>query len=488
MIEVDASQSNVDRIKTGVPGLDEILGGGLPTGFVVLLGGGPGAGKTTLACQIAFHFAEQGGRALILSTLSSPNTKLIAHLRGFRFFRDGLMGENLQMLNVREVIAREGLAPAIGRIRTAVLERNIKFLVLDSVSGLYPLARDGEDVKRFILDLGSAMYLLGCTLLVVDDRFAPGGELTPEQNLSDGLIYLDVPSAGRGETRRARVLKLRACRPMLGYHSYEIKSDGIRVYPRVETLSVAEETPVTGERLKWGVLGLDALTGGGVPIQDSTLVLGPAGMGKTTLGLHFVAEAVSQAQPCLHVSFHETAEELLYKAAMAGINLRPAVDSGMLRIMYIAPAGADADRIAHEILADVEARSVSRLVIDTINVLEHDAVREGRFTDFLSALTRLLRQKRVTSVMIRVMAQLAGAESEIATSRESYWMPMDNILLMRPVESAGGLGKIVSVLKMRYSGHDSRIHSYTFSERGLEIGGVVAGLQGLLTGLPRNPG
>lgn len=217
---------------------------------------------------------------------------------------------------------------------------------------------------------------------------------------------------------------------------------------------------------------------GEVPIHDSTLLLGPAGMGKTTMGLQFVAEGVSQGQVCTYVTFHETQEELLYKAEMAGMDLQQAVESGALMVMYVPSAEADVDKVIYDVLADVEGRGVGRLVVDTINLLERDAAREGRFTDVLAALVRQLRQRRVAALVIRVTGQLTGVEAEAATGRESYWMPMDNILAVRPIQLSGSLSKTISVLKMRYSAQDSRIHGLGFGSRGVEIGAVQEGSQG----------
>ncbi len=156
----------MDRIETGVPGLDAVLGGGIPKAFLVLVSGPPGSGKSTLTAQVAFHHARGGGRTLVLSTLSSANTKLFTHLSGFGYFSADLIGRELQMLNVQQLLARAGHQAAIGEIREMVLTQGVGLLVLDSVSGLKPPLSDEGEVQRFIMDLGSAMYLIGCTTLV----------------------------------------------------------------------------------------------------------------------------------------------------------------------------------------------------------------------------------------------------------------------------------------------------------------------------------
>ncbi len=436
----------------------------------------PGSGKSTLTAQVAFHHARGGGRTLVLSTLSSANTKLFTHLAGFGYFSDELIGRELQMLNVQQLLARAGHQAAIGEIREMVLTQGVGLLVLDSVSGLKPPLSDEGEVQRFIMDLGSAMYLIGCTTLVVDERYGRDSAITAEHNLSDGLISLEVSAVGRQDVRQLRAIKLRASRTLPGAHSFEIDSGGVRVYPRVESLMAAPGTSVSGERLKWGIPGLDALTGGGGADPRLDAPAGTRWNGQDhDGGLQFVAEGVSQGQVCTYVTCHETQEELLYKAEMAGMDLRQAVESGALMVMYVPSAEADVDKVISDVLADVEGRGVGRLVVDTINLLQRDAAREGRFTDVLAALVRRLRQRRVAALVIRVTGQLTGVEAEAATGREPYWMLMDNILAVRPIQLSASLSKTIFVLKMRYSAQDSRIHSLGFGSRGVEIGAVQEG-------------
>ena len=479
----------MDTQETGVPGLDRVLGCGIPKGYTVLVGGVPGAGKTILTSQIGFHRARRGGRVLMLSALAESTTKLAIHLSQFSFFAPELMGDAVQILDLQRLLTTEGVEATLGAIRTMVLERRAELVILDTLRGLDTLIGDHAAVHGFLHGLGVSLFALGCTTVLQDDRITPGAEVSAEQTLADAVIALEVLVRGRRELRRLRVVKVRGARPLTGKHTYAITGDGIHVHPRIESLpAVPQAPPISDERLSWGVPGLDALTGGGVPAYDATLLGGPSGMGKTTMGLQFVAAGVAAGERCLYLTFHETREELLHKAAGFGMDLRGATESGALRFQRFQVEQTDVDDVLHALLADIEHRAVGRVVIDSLNPLERDAADEGRFTNMLAALASMLRHRRATALMLREMMQLIAQDLDLSDGREVHWMPLENIVLLRPVEIEGSLGRIISVLKMRNSAHDARIHGFAIGERGLEVAGVLEGLQGLLTGLPRRDG
>ncbi len=478
----------MDRIETGVPGLDIVLSGGIPQGSLVLIEGPPGAGKTVLSTQIGFHHAAAGGRVLMLTAVSESNAKLIAHLNGLEYFDSSLIGNELQLLNVQKMLTDEGLDALLGEIRSTVVEQGISLLIVDSLRGLYQLTASEAEVQSFLFRLGSEMFLAGCTTLVTGDIYSGDEKSSHEQAISDVILRLEVSSLGSREVRKLRVLQVRGSGYLKGGHSYEITSSGVSVHPRIESLAREERTPATGEPLGWGIPRLDEITGGGIPRHDSTLLLGTVGIGKTTLGLHFLAEGVSRAESCLCVAFHETTEQLVHKAQGFGMDLQQALDVGRFKILHIHPADMDVDKVMHLILADVTERGVTRLVLDSIDPMEGDLAREGRFSLALTALVHLLHSRGVTTLITSEMSKLVGQELDVTNRRESYWTPLDNIVLMRSVEIEGALARVFSVLKMRSSDHDERFYGFDIGERGIEIGKALEGLEGLLTGLPRRIG
>ncbi len=458
----------MDVLETGIPGLDQVLGGGIPKGYMVLVGGSPGVGKTVLSSQVAFHQARQGRRVLMLSALAESATKLTVHLSRFRFFDPELVGNPVRIVELQSLLTTEGLETTLGTIRSMLLESKVELLILDSLRGLHALAADGDAVQRFVHGLGVSMFAVGCTTVLLDDRNTPGADVSAEHPLADVVVALEVAMKGRRELRRLRPVKVRGARPLTGKHTYAISDEGVHVYPRIESLPVETQAPpISDDRLDWGVPGLDDLTGGGTPAYSSTLVVGTTGAGKTTMALQFVAEGIAAGERCVYFTFHETQEQLLHKASGFGMDLRGAVESGALAFLRVPAAETDVDDVLHALIADVEDRAVSRVVIDTLNPLERDAAYEDRFTNILATLASVLRDRRATTLMLREMMQLITQNLDLSEGREAYWTPLDNLVLLRPVEMGGNLGRIISVLKMRSSDHDKRIYGYRIGERGL---------------------
>lgn len=476
----------MEVLQTGIPGLDQVLGGGLPKGYTVLVGGAPGAGKTVLSSQVAFHHARQGRRVLMLSVLAESATKLTVHLGRFRFFDRELVGDQIHIVELQRLLTTEGLEATLGLVRSMVFESKAELLILDSLRGLHALAADGEAVQRFVHGLSVSMFVVGCTTVLLDDRNTPGSEVSAEHTLADAVIALEVGMKGRRELRRLRPVKVRGARPLTGKHTYTISDEGVIVYPRIESLPVEMlAPPISSGRLGWGVPGLDSLTDGGVPAYSSTLMFGTTGAGKTTMALQFVAAGIAAGERCVYLTFHETQEQLLHKAAGFGMELREAVESGALVFVRVPAAETDVDDVLHALITNVEDRGVTRAVLDTLNPLERDAAYEDRFTNILAILTAVLRDRRATTLMLREMTQLITQDLDLSEGREAYWTPLDNLVLLRPVEMDGALNTVLSVLKMRSSDHDKRFYRYTIGKRGVEVGEAVQGLQGVLMGLPR---
>ena len=475
----------MDIVETGVPGLDVILAGGIPRGALVLVTGPSGAGKTILATQVLFHHARAGRRVLVLTLLTEASSKLIAHLANLAYFDAALLGDQVRILNIQQLLEGQGLDATLTEILRLVIADGIGVLLLESVHSLYALIEDGSAVQNFIFRLGSTMFQVGCTTLLVTDQHPAGGEGSLEGVISDVTLQLEVAVVDKRERRELRVVQERGAPPLTGQHAYAITGAGLRVYPRIESRAVAVRMPEADGRLGWGVAALDRLTGGGIPRHDATLVLGTAGLGKTTLALHFVAAGVARGERCLYLVFHETAGRLLRKAAGFGLPLQAAVAAGDLRFAAIPPAALDVDSVLNQVLDDVAARAVSRVVIDTLNPLERLASREGRFPEVLAALLNLLQAGGATTLITRELTQVVGPGLDLGDAHEAYWTPFDNIVLLRPVELGGAVARLLSVLKMRSSAHSDAFHGFGIGATGLQIGEPLGGLTGLLTGLPR---
>ncbi len=474
----------MEKVQTGVPGLDEILDGGIPRGSLVLVAGPPGAGKTILSTQIAAQVANRGRKVVILTALSEATAKLVAYLSGLEYFQPEQIGAEIQILNIQRMLADEGLDATLNEIRSSVVEQGIELLIIDSLRSLDVLANDEVAVQSFIFGLGSALFMLGCTTILVEDQYYPEGATSSKQAISDSIIKLDVVSSGRAVSRQVEIVKVRGAAPVSGRHSFEITGSGLRVYPRVETLVAQDNRPEGGERMHSGISGFDAIIRGGFPARSSTLLLGTPGIGKTTFGLQFVAEGLKQGDSCLYVTSHETSGQLVAKARHFRMDLQPALNSNLLRFMEVVPNGCSIDKAAHSVLDDIRARGVQRLVVDTVEPMEQDANREGRFLSVISTLVRFLRAEGVTTLITRELPQVAGQALDIAGGGESPWVAIDNIILLRMVEINASLKRVISVIKMRSSEHDDSFHYLTVGDEGLQVGESLEGFGGLLVGIP----
>ncbi len=477
-------EESVEQLETDVPGLDTVLSGGLPRGSLVLVGGPPGAGKTILVTQIGFNQARKGSRVLMLTALSEATAKLMAYLEGLSFFEADRVGTDLQILNIQKLLSEEGLEATLAEIRSSVIENNIGLLIIDSYRSIQALTGDEVGTQAFVFGLGSAMFMLGCTTILVEDQYGPDTAVSPQLAISDTVLLLETIRTYRKTSRRLEVVKMRGVAQLAGRHSYDIDEQGVSVYPRIESLSVDLPPLPADNRLGWGAKGLDELTGGGLPRQNSTLLLGSAGIGKTTLCLQFVREGIANGERCLYLTSYETQQQLLQKQAQFGMGLEAAVENGNLQLMPIMPENADMDKVLHQLMARVRDGKVHRVVIDSIDYMERELAREGRLLDVIASLARFLQSWGATTLITRELPQVVGQTVDLSTGAESPWAPLDNMLLMRPVEIEGRIDRVLSVLKMRNSAHASALYHFHIGADGVEIGGAMEGMQGLLTGLP----
>lgn len=478
----------MEKLETGISGLDTVFGGGIPRGSLMLVTGPPGSGKTILSTQLAFRLARDNRKTLMLTALSEANSKLIAYLDGLEYFDPSVIGSGIEILNIQRLLTDEGLTATLAEIRASVVEQKIELLIVDSLRSLYLLTGDEAGVQSFLFGLGSALFMVGCTVLVIEDGHATIGGGTPAEAISDTVLQLDVVRMGRASLRQLEVIKMRGANPIGGKHAFEITSRGLEIYPRIEALPYPNAIESGGGRLSWGVRGLDELTGGGVPQGSVTLLVGTPGVGKTTTAVHFVAEGLARGERCLYVAVHETAAELVARAAMRGIHLREAIESGALTIMYVPPSDGYVDRTLSHVMDIVRSAHVDRLVFDVIDAFERDAAQESRAVQIVTSLTYFLRAHGVTTLLARELPQLFGPTLELSSSDDTAWTVVDNVILMRLVEMDGTVARTLNVLKMRSSTHDVKFHRVELTERGLHVGDALEGLQGLLTGIPRRIG
>jgi circadian clock protein KaiC len=457
------------RIASGIPGFDEVVGGGLLQSRVYVLNGAPGAGKTVLASQLCFHVASQKKNAVYVTLLSELHTHLVGNLHSFSFFDPAVIGQNLKLLSVSRACTDAGLPLILDDLRASLRELQPAVVVLDGFRPLQRLGWRGLRLSLFVQDLQALLSLTNTTALLVTNN--PARTPSPEQPLVDGIIDLEEEGLGMSTVRSLGVRKFRGSSHLGGRHPFRIDEHGMRVFPRIEsrrTPSVHGRPVATEGRRLLGVPGLDALLGGGVESGSTTLVLGTAGSGKTTLGLHFLSQAARNNERWLHFGFFEDPESLLRRAHQLDLPLGNNGSEQTGRIVWQPPAEQSLDELGSFLLETVSREGTERLLIDGLVGFQESTVHHDRMARFFSALSRELRARGVTTMITEETHQLMAWDAQIPVSGVSaIW---ENIVFLRKVEREAALTRALVVLKARDAAHDLQFHEFSITDSGLVLG------------------
>lgn len=463
---------------TGIPHLDDVLGGGVLRGALMIVAGPPGSGKTTLANQMAFATAARGRRVLVLSALSEPTSKLLDHLRGFRFFDERLIGDPLQFLSLEHFLS-EGLeSTSIALLATAKAAR-ADYVVLDGFRGVRGVDPDPQRARQFLYEVGTTLSLYGATTVITSEADARDPAFYPELTTADVIIGLHFTLEDVRHERGIEVVKIRGGAPLPGLHSLVLDAAGMTVYPRLEVRLAAGTgpPPVAGDRPEdagglsratFDLPELDALLMGGLTRRTSTLLAGSLGVGKTHLAVQFALAGVRAGEPVVFLGFRETAAQLQYRADSVGLGepWRAALaPSGGLTLLRYDPLELDPDQIADHLLGALDRTGARRLVLDSLMELEA-AVRERstakRLRNYLVALLSALRARGVTLLVV------TETQAAIATDLSFAATPMavlaENVLLLQQLAEQDQLRRMLAVVKTRFSPHSAGLRELVITE------------------------
>ena len=483
----------MERISTGVVDLDLVLGGGLPRGSLIFIAGGSGTGKTILAQQICFANGKHDRKALYYTMVSEPHAKLVQHLEQFEFFDRQALGDRVEFIHLPGLLdgdASEGSATergaAVARLADEIIrasaEAERSVIVIDGIKALRDFAEGhGFGFRGIAYDLASKVFHSNAVLVFVGEYTAEEVAYAPEFAVADGIVYLADETYGRFDQRWLRVLKMRGTDYVMGKHSFRISPAGTEVFPRFEALAGPRDRG-TGERLPFGISGIDDMVGGGLPAATATLVAGPSGSGKTVLGLQFVAEGIRRNERCLYLSFQQSAEQLIARARTFGWPFSEAVDSGMLQIRHLAPVEISLDAVGAELRrAALDEQPVQRVVIDSLAELEPAARGTARFPDYLSALTALFASAGATTLLTSETTAFFGPSFELS---HGLAFVADNVILFRYAEVDSEVRRALAVIKLRDGEHIRDIVEVEIGPNGLTVKGKFTGLTGILGGTP----
>ncbi len=458
----DAGASVFQRISTGNVQADAILHGGFPANSINIIMGQPGTGKTIFAEQLLFH--NVGDRPLLyLTTLSEPLSKVVSYAQRLKFFSVDQIGTQVIYEDMGAELAANGPRTLVPRIVEAIKQYSPAIIVIDSFKAVHDLAEGGPEMRRLVSELAGVLSAYAVTALLLGEYTQSNIESYPEFAIADSIVQLERKSFGARDERYLRVLKLRGSDYSEGQHAFRITSGGLEIFPRLVTPSFEAYTP-TLARTPSGIPGLDAIVGGGLWRGSTTLVVGPTGSGKSTMGLQFVLESYRQGEPALFVNFQENPSQVSRMLRSLGVDSQDAAAHG-LHQLYTSPVELQIDSVIIDIFRFIESKGVKRVVIDAVGDLTNAASDPSRLHDFLYSLVQHFVVRNVTTMMnLESAVGVSGTEE-----REQRWSYMsDNVLLLARNDDEAS-GRTIRVIKTRNSSHDPVPHAMEILSDGVHV-------------------
>lgn len=490
----DAGNDAPDLIRnlmTGVPGLDTVLGGGLPEFSFNMIAGGPGAGKTTLAQQIVFANATVERPALYFTVLGEPTLKMLRYQRRFRHFKSELVGSAVRFINLSAEVLAQDLDKVLERIVTEVERYRPMIVVVDSFRTINaavqaPHSADYEramGLEHFIQSLALHLTTWEVTSFLIgeyDEHEARG----PVFTVADGVLWLSQALDRNSVVRKLQVTKVRGQGQMPGLHTFRITDNGVQIFPRIPEHQLHRKPrPHVETRLGTGVPGLDDMMGGGIPAGDAILLAGPAGSGKTTFATQFVAEGLRRGERVVVVVFEEYPEEYLARAKVLDIDLDAEVQAGKLKVIYLRPLDLSVDETLADISECVHELSATCVIIDSLSGFEIALAPTFR-EDFQESLYRLVGALTATGITVMMTAEVVEHSTQMQFTRDKVSFITDDILVQRYVEIEGELRKVLAIVKMRGSSHSLALRAYEITPAGAIMKEFLTNYHGIITGVP----
>jgi len=483
----------IRRLPTGIPGFDEILGGGLPELSFNLIAGAPGAGKTTLAHQIVFALASRDRPALYFTVVGEPPLKMLRYQQQFTFFDVARVTEAIRFINLGEDVATGSLEKLLGRIVQEVEGTNPGVVVVDSFRTVARAAersrKDELDLQHFVQQLAVRLTGWEATTFLVGEYQPPEAEHNPVFTVADGLIWLYQSIDRNSMVRKMQVMKIRGQAPIPGLHTFRITGDGIHVFPRVivgpaeksRAAASAKGSP-SKERLSLGVKGLDEMLDGGIPAGYSVLVAGPSGSGKTVLATEFVMEGVRHDEPGIIAIFEKRPGEYS-QGHPSGRAFERVIRDRKVGIIQTRPLDLSIDETLHDMIEAIGRFKARRLVIDSLSGFELALAPTFR-EEFRESLYRMVAVLTGMGITLMMTAELEDSYVDLRFSPHGTAFLTDAIIMQRYIELKGQLQRIMAVVKVRGSAHSKDFRAFEVTDKGIVMGETLGQYEGLLTGRP----
>lgn len=482
-----SNKVKINRLATGVPGLDEILGGGLPEFSFNLIAGPPGCGKTTLAHQMMFALATPERPAIFFTVLGEPPLKMLRYQQQFDFFDEEAVNRSIRYVNLADDTLAGDLEEVLRRIVLEVETHSPALVFVDSFRSVV-LASDTQvnpknNLPQFVQQLGMLMTTWQATTFLLGEYF---NELdsNPIFTVADGLIWLRQSVQRNSMVRKMEIMKMRGQPTLPGLHTFRIASSGVTIFPPASSAGHACIEPMgsgSQERLKMGVSQLDEMLGGGLPRGYSLLIAGPSGSGKSILAATFLEEGARNGETGVIAVFEQRTSHL------RSAKLIELIRNDQIGVVDRRVADLSLDEIVQQLLSEIRRLKATRVVIDSLSGFEL-AVAPAFREDFRESLSRVVNALTSTGATVLMTSELEDRYTDLRFSPYGTAFLTDAIIVQRYIEVDSRIQRILAVVKVRASAHSDELRSYFINEQGLQIGGRIHDREGLLSGHPtRHP-
>ncbi len=481
----------IRQLPTGVRGLDDIMGGGLPEFSFNIIAGAPGSGKTTLAHQMIFASATAQKPALYFTVLGEPAIKMLRYQQQYSFFDPAKLGKAIRFINLSHVVLEKDLSGVLEEIAREVQASNPSMVVVDSFRTVVRKAMGGESelqLQAFVQRLALFLTSWEATTFLIGEYSE--GEMRDNAvfTVADGLFWLTQNVERNSVVRKLQLMKLRGQDSVPGLHTIRITSDGVQAFSRTLGLVGKKSKPARPRRLSSGIPELDKMMGGGIREGDSVLVAGPSGTGKSALATQFLAAGLRNGEAGIAAIFEERPDGYAARASAFGLDLDTPQKKGKLEMLYLRPLDLSVDETMQEILDAVKRINAKRLVIDSLVGFEM-ALAPGFREDFRESLYRMIAALTGAGVTIFTAVEIEDTFTAMQFSHYTISFLTDDVIRLRYVEIDGQLRKVIVVIKMRGGNHSKDIREYVITDEGVVvIGPRQTDYTRLTTGLPERIG
>ena len=455
--------AKLDRLSTGNAEIDEILAGGFPANTINIIMGQPGTGKSILVESLIFRNAGKDRPILYLTTMAEPMAKVVRYLQMFSFYDETKIGREIIFDDLGPHLAERGPGVVLTHIEDAIKKLSPKIIVIDSFKAIHDLGGPESQMRPLLYELAGLLTSYESTAFLIGEYTEQHAREYPEFGIADGIVQVKRSDLTTRDERFLRVLKLRGSQYMEGLHAFEITPDGLKVYPRLVSPTISPSYESSKKRVSTGVPGLDQAVGGGLWEGSSTLLVGPAGSGKTTVAMQFALAGVKRGEDILYVHFQENPVQ--FASRFQAIIATSRLPKGF-HLLYKSPVELQIDSVIVEIFRRIKAGNVRRVVIDSVADLGMAASDPQRLHNYLYALTQHLAVAKVTSYLTFETAQQHIGAVLDPEGRFSYMS--DNIILLG-MAAAQTIRRTVAIVKARGTSHDLAVNELEITERGARV-------------------